>query len=186
MPMLLEDLAEETSASNRRAADRLDAEARDLEESRRSTTAPEEVQRKAVESARQAADYAVSRLSQAEEVWRMALASLRQKPTGDAAERLLRIHLEGFYSGRRLAHAARALWEIPEQMGAAKERHDELDRAHARFEELANEAEKALEHRTRGWQPADPDRLALGLRLAREGKTVKADEARTWFRQTPG
>ena len=31
MPLLLEDLEEETSASNRRMADRLDAETRELE-----------------------------------------------------------------------------------------------------------------------------------------------------------
>jgi len=44
----------------------------------------------------------------------------------------------------------------------------------------------ALEHRAGGWQPADPARLADSLRLAREAKTVKADEARGWFRQAKG
>ena len=186
MPMLLEDLAEEASASNRRTAERLDAEARDLGERRGEENPPEELRQQAVESARQAADYAVSRSSQAEGVWRLALSALRKNPRREEAERLLRVHLEMFYSARRLVSAARTLWDIPGQWGVAKEGHDALDRAHERLMELANEAERALEHRQRGWQPADPDRLNQGLLLAREGKTVKEDEARARFRRPPG
>ena len=48
-----------------------------------------------------------------------------------------------------------------------------------------SEAKLGLEHRSAEWQPADPDRLDLGLRLSREGKTVKADEARAWFHREP-
>jgi hypothetical protein len=182
MPMLLEDLAEETSAGNRRAADRLDAEARELDE-RRTVAALEELRQQAVESARQATSYAVSRLPQAEGVWRLALVALRTTPTGEDAERLLRSLLTVFESGRRLVRAPRALWDLAGQMGAAPERLEELDQAEGRFEELESQTKLALEHRTRGWQPADPDRLALGLKLAREGKTVTADEARARFRR---
>jgi hypothetical protein len=71
-------------------------------------------------------------------------------------------------------------------MGAVPERLDELDQAEARFEELAHEVTLALEHRAREWQPAEPARLSLGLQLAREGKTVKADEARARFRPAQG
>jgi len=186
MPMLLEDLAEETSASNLRAADRLDAEARDLDELRGAATARDEFLPRAVESARQATDYAVARVAQAEAAWRSALVSLRKTPTGAEAERLLRVHVTVFESGRRLVGAARALWQIPELVDDQRERLDELNRAGRRIEELVAEAKLALEHRERGWQPADPARLALGLQLAREGKTIKADEARTWFRKGPG
>jgi hypothetical protein len=182
MPMLLEDLAEETSASNRRVADRLDAEARDLDELRRVDTL-EELRQKTVESARQATDYAVSRVPEAEGIWRSALAALRQKPTGEDAERLLRALLGVFESGQRLARSPRALWGIAEKLGAVPERLDELDRVEGRFQNLAAEVSVALEHRTHDWQPADPARLALGLQLAREGKTVTADEARKRFRR---
>src|SRR5260370_34106005 len=99
MPMLLEDLAEEASASNRRAADRLDAETKELERLRPLVNAQEELRSKAVESARQARDYAVSRAAEAEGVWRSALMSLRTTVTGADAERLLRNQLELFASG---------------------------------------------------------------------------------------
>jgi hypothetical protein len=207
MPMLLEDLAEETSASNRRAADRLDAEARDLhklerqveelqqkvvesarerEERRRMKAALEELRQRVVESAVQATDYALSRLPQAEGAWQLALAALRKKPTGVDAERLLRSFLGVFESCQRVVRSPRALWEMAQQVGAAPERLDELTRAEERFEVLAAEAKLALEHRAREWQPADSARLALGLQLTREGKTVKADEARARFRRTRG
>jgi hypothetical protein len=183
MPMLLEDLAKEASASIARAADRLDRESRELEGLRQADAGFEELRQKAVESARQATDYALSQLSQAEGLWRSALTALRQKPTGEDAERLLRDLLGVFESGLRLVKAPRTLWAFAEAAGAAPERLDELDRARGRFEELAAEANRALEHRTRGWQPADPDRLEQGLRLSAEGKTTKADEARARFRQ---
>jgi len=150
MSMLLEDLAEETSASNRRAADRLDAEARSLDEMRRVVAALEE---------------------------------LRQRPTGDDAERLLFTLLSMFESDLRLVRSARALWAIAGELGADPEPQDELDRAEKRFQQLAAEVRRALEHRADDWQPADPGRLEQGLQLTREGKTVPADEARTWFRR---
>jgi hypothetical protein len=186
MPMLLEDLAQEASASNRRVADRLDAEVRDLDALRQAVAALEEVRPKAVESARQATDYAVSRAAQAEAVWRSALASLRNRLTSADAERLLRNQLELFESGQRLVRGARALWAIPEQMGVTPERLEELDRAERRFEELAADARLALQHRASDWQPADPVRLAAGLQSAAEGKTVDVHQARARFRRDRG
>ncbi len=186
MPMLLEDLAEETSASNRRAADRLDAEVRDLDKLRGALAALEDLRERVVEAARQATDYAVSRVPQAEAVWRSGLVALRKKPAGRDAERLLHALLDVFESGQRLVRSPRVLWKIAEQMGAAPECLDELNCADKRLEELAAEAKLALEHRARDWQPADPARLALGLQLARAGKAVKADEVRARFRRAQG
>ena len=199
MPMLLEDLAKETSASNRRVFDRLHAEARDLHKLEREAVelqqkvidsaalrALEELHQQVVDSAQQATEYALSRIPQAEGVWRSALALLRKKPSEDEAKRLLQNLLNVFESDLGIVEACRTLWAITEQLKIAPERLDELDRAEGRFQELAAQAKLALEHRIHGWQPADPDRLALGLQRAREGKTVKADEARAWFRKTPG
>jgi hypothetical protein len=186
MPMLLEDLAQEASASNRRVADRLDEEVRDLDALRHAVAALEEIRPKAIDSARQATDYAVSRAAQAEAVWRSALASLRNRLSGADAERLLRNQLELFESGQRLVRGARALWAIPEQMGVIPERLEELDRAERRFEELAADARLALQHRANDWQPADPARLAAGLQSAAEGKTVDADKARARFHRDRG
>jgi DNA repair ATPase RecN len=204
MPMLLQDLAEETWASNQRTADRLDAEVRELRELEREVKkleqerdetvreldelrgvmcALEELRHRAVESARQATSHVLSKLPQAEGVWRSGLAALRNDPTSDD-EKLIRTLLNDFESCLRLVRAARALWAIPEQLKVAPERIDELDQAEGRFTELAAEARVALDHRAREWRPADPARLALGLQLAQEGKTIKAAEARARFRRS--
>jgi len=74
------------------------------------------------------------------------------------------------------------MWVLAERLGVSPERVEELGKAERRFAQLAMHAQRALEHRTLGWHPADPERLALGLRMAREGKTVTADDARAWFR----
>ncbi len=186
MPMLLEDLAEETSASNLRTADRLDAEARELDSLRPAVTSLEELRQKAVESARQATDYALSQVPQAEGFWRSALTKLRNNPSGDDAERILGTLRTLSQSVLRLFRAARSLCEVAEQLGTTAEGLDELKRAEERFEELAAEAKQALEHRASAWQPTDPARLALGLQLAREGQTIKADDARKRFRRSGG
>jgi hypothetical protein len=183
MPMLLEDLAEEAAASNRRVADRLDKEVRDLDARRQATAVLDDLRQKAVESARQATASVVSRAAEADNMWRSALDALRKKPSAADAERLLRNQLALFESGRRLVRLACSLWSVSRQMGVTPERLDELDAADRRFDELSAEARLALEHRAGDWQPADPARLALGLELARQGKTVRADEARARFRR---
>ena len=103
--------------------------------------------------------------------------------TFDPAIVTFRDLLDVFESGLRLVKAPRTLWAFAEAAGTAPERLEELDRARGRFEELAAEVNLALEHRSLGWQPADPDRLEQGLRLSAEGKTIKADEVRARFRQ---
>jgi hypothetical protein len=49
--------------------------------------------------------------------------------------------------------------------------------------QLAKETRRALEHRAEGRQPADPARLAQGLKEAREGRGLKAHQAKQWFRR---
>jgi hypothetical protein len=185
MPLLLEDLAEETSASNRRAAERLEAEARELDHLRHVPDLWEELRHHLVMAAQLMTEWVISRVAEAEGVWRTALVSLRQQLPADNAVRLLRGQLEMVESTWNLARAARGLWTAAEKIGVVPERVDELDSAERRFLELAAEVKRALEHRIHEWQPADPDRLAQGLQLAHEGKTVKADEARVWFRREP-
>jgi hypothetical protein len=207
MAMLLEDLAEETSAGNQRLADRLDAEAhhlrqlereveelekrhidpeRQVEDQRQRLARLEGIRQRGVESARQATDYILSRMPACEVVWQGALARLHQDPNREDAETLLQTVLDGFASGHQLVRSVRGLWTVPQKLGATPERLDELDRAEAWFEERAEEAKRALEHRSRGWQPSEPDRFALGLRLGREGRTVPAAEARARFRRHQG
>src|SRR5437773_1586479 len=106
MPILLEDLAQETSASNAHAALRLDREALDLNGSTPLGAALEERRQKAGESSQQATVYVISRVAQAEEIWQLGLVALRKESVADDAQRLLRSFLTVFESGRRLIQAA--------------------------------------------------------------------------------
>jgi hypothetical protein len=182
MPMLA-DLAEEMSA---RDADQLDAATRLLGRIQRAVETQQELGLDTVETARFVTGYALTRLNLVEYLWESALSALRKKLTGAEAERVIRTHLHMFESGQQLVRVIRPLWTLVEKRGGAPEQLDDLDRAERRFEELAAEAQAALEHRTRPWQSTDPVSLAQGLQLAREGKTMKADEARAWFRQPRG
>ena len=83
MPMLLEDLAAESSASNRRAASRFDAEARDLDGRRQAAAPPQELRSAATKAARLANEYVLSRVSQAEGFMRAAMIGLREEPSGE-------------------------------------------------------------------------------------------------------
>ncbi|SRR5258707_15375652 len=186
MPMLLEDLAEETKANNQRLADRLDAEARELEDLQPVMAVLEDLRDRVVESARQGTDQVISRVSGCEGIWRATLAELRKKPAVDVAERHLHSLFDALESGRKLVQSSRRLWKIAEQLGATPERLEELDQAEKWFQTRVEDAKLALEHRSSEWRPADPDRLALGLQLAREGRTVTADEARSRFRRPQG
>lgn len=182
MSLLLEDIAEETSASNLRTADRLDAEARELEELSQAKATLAELQVRILQSARLATEHAISRLPQVEGVWRSALVAFRVR-SNDECVRLLRHLVTVFESGERLARTPRTLWTLAQQAGIPPERLDELERIERRFGELASEARSSLDHRTKGWQPADPERLARGMQLAKEGKTVTAEEALARFRR---
>lgn len=182
MSLLLEDLVEETSASNLRTAERLDAEARELEHLGEIRSALENLRERILESARQATEHVISRIPQAEGVWRSALVVLRTKPN-DECVRLLERLVSVFESGHRLARAPRALWKLAEQCKITPEGLETLESVEQRFDELAAEARAALTYRTQGRQPADPERLARGLELARERNTVTADAALARFQR---
>lgn len=137
-----------------------------------------------IQAARQAADRAVSRVFEAQDFWNEALVALRAEPIGAKAESLLQLLLSSFESSRRLVQSAHVLSELAIKEGASPEALQQLDQAEKQIQALAAEAELALEHRTSDWQPADGERFARGLQMAREGKTINADEARSRFRKT--
>lgn len=182
MPLLLEDLARETSARNRRAAERLDAEACGL----RADNGGASARQQAIESARQATDYALSGWPQDEAVWGSALAALRRQPTPAQAEQLLRSLRDVFESSLRLIQCARGLWDIAAQAGAAPERSADLVLAEQRLAERTADVTRSLEHRARSWQPADPARLAQGLELAGQGQILGPEEARARLKKFDG
>jgi hypothetical protein len=182
VPLLLEDLAEEASASNLRTAERLDAEARELEQLCQAVSAHDELRERTLESARQATEHVLARIPQAEGAWRSALTVLRTKPN-DECVRLLQHLISAFESGQRLARAPRALWKVAEQFNVPAENLDKIESVERRFAELAAEASAALAYRTEGRRPADPERLARGLELARKRETATADAARARFQR---
>lgn len=180
MPMLLEDLAEQICVSIQRVANRLDEEARLVEALQLTQEKLEELKRKTAEPARQATKYAISQLPQAEALWSSAIVAFRDMSEDDA-KRLLRSFLAAFESGQRLCRTPQKLWNFVENHGASPEQLDRLEQTRLRFQELASEAKSALKQREDGWQPADAERLALGIQLASEGKTITSDQARARF-----
>jgi predicted transcriptional regulator len=182
MPMLLGDLADETSASMRRAAERLTAEVRELGGQTHAPAEQAALRRRTIESARQATTFVVSSLPLAEAMWESALERLREAPFGEDATRLLKGMHGVFVGGQVLCRLPRDLWAEAASLGAAADPAGELDRVQARFAQLAAEARKAIDHRELSWQPADPERLARGLQQAREGKVVSAEEVLRRFR----
>jgi len=186
MPLLLEDLAEETSASNQRIAERLEQEMRRLEQQRRGPSVGMDLPRQALEAAEQSTDHVTSRVEEAEGIWWMTVKALRKDPLREDAEDLLLSAVKLFESVRGLFPSPKNLWTFAMDVGAEANRLDELKKLEERLEALIGEATGALQHRRAGWQPADPERLALGLQLSRAGKTLKANEARARFRRTTG
>ena len=169
MAMLLEDLADETAATNRRVADRLDAEMRDPAA--------------ALVDLRSATGYALVQAAQQDEFMRQGLAALAKDRLGPASIDLLRALLQSFQSCERLVDTARAAWAAAQVSGIDAERLDELDRAKVGLAKLIREVAGGIRHREEGWQPKDPERFAEGMRLAREGKAISPDEARTRIRR---
>ena len=167
MPTLLDDVADETSASYRRLADRLDQQPPPADAPRPSDA----------DLARFAAGHAAAQLPAADALWVAALRSLAGL-TPDAAVARLRRLADLLDAGHRLCQsAARQLADAGLPADAP------LDHATGRFAALARQARGAIDHRVNGWQPADPERLAEGLRQARAGQVMSADEARRWFRR---
>jgi hypothetical protein len=183
MPLLLEDFLEETKASGQRMARRVDQEAARLEQLRQIEASLQEIRRQVQESARQATNYAISRMPAVESAWQLALQALRADPWGESDNRILQTLLEIFESGLNLIRAVQFMWRIAAQLGNTPEQTDELIGAEQRLLLLKADAQSAIEHRASDWTPADPERLALGIELAREGKTVSADKARNWFKK---
>src|SRR5581483_10404179 len=131
------------AASNRRATERLEAEAKALEQ--QFADSKEEVKQQVVAMAQQVTDWVISRMAEAEGVWRSALVTLRAKLPPEDAVRLLHNQLDMVESAWRLIRAARGLWAVAEKFGIVPERVAELDSTERGFLELAAEAKRALE-----------------------------------------
>jgi hypothetical protein len=173
MPTLLEDLAREMSASYRRVADRLDAEGREMDD-----------RQEALEAAQEGTDYVLSQLPLGKGYWQWALTKIRKNPPAEQAMHILRAYLGLCESVLIAVEAVRNLWITAERLGAAPERFAELAEVDTWFKDRIADVRQGIESRLHPWHPSDPERFALGLKLAREGKTIPADELIARFRRT--
>jgi hypothetical protein len=175
MPLLLEDLAEDTAESLRRTADRFESAANELA-ARENELA--EVRQEVVEFAKHATDYAVAELPRAEAIWKWGMDRLLKNSSGTEAEQLPQTLQTVFAAQARLCVITRNVWKLAETLGSAPERLDELDKAWRRFVQLGHHAKMAHEHRTESWQPRDPKRYAEEMRRIETGeKPLTAEEA---------
>jgi hypothetical protein len=185
MPLLLEDLVEDTVANLNRTADRFEAAAKELAARQ---DASEELRHEVADFARRSTDYAIAALPQAEAIWKWGMDRLADRSLGAEAERLLQTLQTVFTLQARLCVIARTVWKQAEAQGTPPERLDELDRVRWRFERLAHHAKTGYEHSTKGWQPKDPERFAEAMRRLEEGKVkfLTAEEALARLRAKQG
>jgi hypothetical protein len=190
MPFLLQELVEESSKSSRWAAERLDAEVRQFDNLAQTEAALEKLRQPIEEFLRVSTDYVLVRMPQIESHWASGLAHLRTQPSDSSGVSTLQTFLTAFESSLSLVLTVRrARPRIAAVLGTDSdwpEKLDALDRAEKRLLELAADAKKALQHRIEERQPSDPDRLAMGLKLAREGKVLSAGEARARYDSSRG
>src|SRR5438128_2582351 len=141
MPFLLQELVEETSKSNRWAADRLEAEARKFDELPRSEAALTELRQSVEGFFSVATEFVLRRVPQVEGFWQSGLSLLRKDPADDGAVSFLQSILGAVESCLKLVLTMRR--EGP-RIGATLgmepkwlERADELDRAEQKLLTMA-------------------------------------------------
>ena len=183
MPLLLEDLAEETSGSIRRVIPRFDEAARQIVAANSPGSDDQARAQHAIETARRANDYLRNQLSMAEDYWRSALASLKTKSVDGEAERLLQTLIRLFEAGRGICGSADELWRSATLLGVVETQSAEVDQIRTRFGAMLSDAVSALDHRQNPWRPADPGALQAGIESSRGGSTVTADRAKSWFKR---
>ena len=170
MPLLLEDLAEDTAAGLGRTADRFDAAAKEL-------ARPDATGAEVARFARHITAYALSELPRAEAIRHWDADQTRTEPA-EVERRWLALQ-SVFALQARLCAIARRVWEQAEALGVAPERRDELHQAWCRFLRLEHHMKRGIEHRKHGWQPQDPERYAREMRAIADGKVkpLKVEEA---------
>lgn len=114
--------------------------------------------------------------------WDAAVKSLRGL-SADEQLRLLRAFAALAESYLGVVESARRLWVEVGQLGGVAEGADEIAAAGRVFDEMRREAGRAVEHRLNPWTPRDPARYEEGLRQAREGEAIPAEEVRDRFRR---
>lgn len=110
--------------------------------------------------------------------WAAAVRSQFRLPDDETLQ-VLRGFAERADVGLGVAESARRLWAA----AGTAEPPAEIAAAVRVFERVGFQARKVEEHRTRPWTPSDPERYEEGLRQAREGKAIPAEEVRDRFRR---
>ncbi len=137
-----------------------------------------------LQSAQQAAAHAFHRAREVESDWPHSLTWLRTHQDWSDRENLLKLLLHSFETDQQFARSARRLLVSVQPNGIQSETVNDLQQAEKLFGDLAREVTRMLSRKKIEWEPSDPARLERGLQSAKEGNTVKADVAKTWFRRT--
>lgn len=185
MPTLLPELAEALAESNRRAAAWIDAEAAAAEQMQRTAEPPAlpTYYRNLARLSAVTSEEVVAEAEKLAEIWSVVIRGLREHTPTDQLTILEGVgEIIDAFQQRLVSATHFAAVAVPtdEPSGAAAQ----LDAAADRMRRLRAEISKAIEARTKPWQPKDPERFEKGLRQAAEGQAVGPDEARTWFRRT--
>ncbi|MCI0700341.1 MAG: hypothetical protein L0241_04605 [Planctomycetia bacterium] len=185
MPLLLEDLAEETAGSLRRTVERFESAAKELS-ARRDGQSNEEHRDEIARFARHLTDFALAELPRAEAIWKWeGDQPLKGQSDAEVERRLVALQAV-FALQAQLCVIARSVWKHAESLGCTPEQHVELDKAWRRFVQLAHRMKSDREYRAKGWQPRDPERFAEAMRRLEAGEMVfiTAEEALARFRRS--
>ncbi len=183
---LLPELARENAASNRRAAQIVDAARRQLESLESSLgSQPEEVRRWLSRSARQALRYTLAQMPMTSALWQDILAVFEEGLRAEEAKELIRFAHELAETWSELVRSTRVLWEVAARAGAAPEGSHELDAAERRVQELKNAIGQTHAFLNRPRPPVDPGALDAAGAAVAEGRYKTPEDIRARFRGCP-
>jgi hypothetical protein len=181
--LLMPELAREMVGSNRRVADSLEAESRQLQELRPQADDIDALKRRAARSARSAVLAALSRQAEAGDFWQSALDEFTDG-VGDAqSNRLLQDVRDIIDSWFRLGQHSREMVRVAVALGNPPEALEELDAAERTIRHMKAAVEKmdAFLHGSR--RPIDAALLAKGREDVAQGRFRTAEQIRAGDRR---
>jgi hypothetical protein len=168
--LLLPELARETAGSNRRVAEKLEAESRRLEQLREKAEDGQALKKQATRSARGATGTTMSRKADVLGLWQHALEVFADGLEGGQARDLLQTLRESIDSWLRLAEDCRAMWRFAATLGSPPQGPEGLDAAEEEVKRVKAAVEKMQAFLSRPRPPVDVGRFEKGREDLAQGR----------------
>jgi hypothetical protein len=179
--LLLPELANEMSGSNRRVAEALEAESLQLEELRGKPGETETLKRRAPQSARGATSDTLSRKVNIVSVWQLALDLLREGLTVEQAQEILQAMQNSIDNWLRVARWCRELCRRAAEAGASLGELEALAAAEEEVGRIGAAVERMHAFVTRARPPIDVGLLEKGRQQIAENCFETAEQIRSGY-----